>query len=256
MARTVRAALLCALPAFALPTAAPAQSSDATLPSRCNDQAVEPARVVLACADAGFYADDLAWTDWGASAARAEGTAHVKRCDPDCATDDRVDSYPVVLVADRLRDCSHGEPQYTRVRYEFPGDSPFPPDAPGTLDPYTDFPCPRPAAPRPRLTHMQLRFAAGASRFTTVTRVRLRLCAQRGIAYVDFKEHKTLGGETHGADNHEHTVRQRRRCQWHRFRWQLKDEFFGVGTYKVTARATDADLQLSNRITRRVFTSD
>src|SRR3712207_7775801 len=46
----------------------------ATLPSKCTDQVVAPARVILTCADAGFIAEGLAWTGWGAAQASATGT--------------------------------------------------------------------------------------------------------------------------------------------------------------------------------------
>jgi hypothetical protein len=58
MARQL-AAMLCTLLALAVGTALAVPASaraqeDATLPSECNDQTVEPTGVILACADGNF----------------------------------------------------------------------------------------------------------------------------------------------------------------------------------------------------------
>jgi hypothetical protein len=98
---------------------AAAQTPGATLPSQCLDQQVAPPSVTLTCADGGFIAHDLVWSDWGAAQAHALGTASVNTCEPDCAHGESKD-YAVELVADRLLSCSFGKPQYTIVTYRFP----------------------------------------------------------------------------------------------------------------------------------------
>src|SRR3954467_10648143 len=88
------------------------QASPVTLPSRCFDQRVEPSSVVLTCADGGFIAQELVWSDWGAARAKATGVASVNLCRPSCAEGKRR-RFPVELVAKRKRDCAYGRPQYT-----------------------------------------------------------------------------------------------------------------------------------------------
>ena len=112
------------------------------LPSKCYDQKVKPRRVILACGDAGFYATGLKWKRWGGGWADGRGVAHANNCDPSCA-EGTFGQYPVRLVATSRKRCRNGKRQYTRVRYSFPEDSPFPADAPGTTNPVTRFPCPR-----------------------------------------------------------------------------------------------------------------
>ncbi len=45
-----------------------------------------------------------------------------------------------MLTADRIKTCRDGSRRYTRVRYDWPAQSPFPTDAPGSRDPYVEFP--------------------------------------------------------------------------------------------------------------------
>jgi hypothetical protein len=249
------AALLAAL---WLPLLALAHGPDATLPSQCLDQRIAPETVVLACGDAGFIAQELVWSDWGAAQAHATGTAVVKTCDPDCATGGR-EEHPVALVADDLRDCAHGEPQYTRVTYSFPEASPFPPGSPGAEDPTVAFPCPVLPHEDPRITSMRLRLTghnAGSERYFVRVRVRLRVCAVRGRAEVVFNETKRAGGERFGEHTRIKRFRQSAGCQSHSFRWRLRDEFFGVGTYRVAATAWDKDSQFSRTVSRRQITLD
>lgn len=119
-----RATFLALLVAACLwPAGAAAQTPEATLPSTCLDQAVAPASVVLACADAGAITQELTWTSWGQPEATATGVLSVKTCQPSCAEGSR-EEYPVTLVASDLRDCSYGEPQYTLITFSFPADSP------------------------------------------------------------------------------------------------------------------------------------
>jgi hypothetical protein len=235
-----------------------AQTPTATLPSRCSDQQVAPVSVVLTCADAGFIAERLSWADWGAPAARATGVASVNTCVPDCATGGR-EEYPVELVADRLRDCDYGERQYTRVTYRFPAESPFPPGSTGDQEPTVEFSCPARPHSDPRVTRMHLRLSAHqppGSRYFVGVHVRLRICAVRGPVAVVVNESKRAGGETFGEHTRTLRHRQRARCQTRTFSWKLRDEFFGVGTYKVTVTAWDKDAQFSKSVSRRVVTID
>jgi hypothetical protein len=192
-----------------------AQAPEVTLPSECHDQEVAPVSVVITCADTGFIAQDLLWTNWGADRATATGIASVKTCDPDCATGGR-EEYPVTLVAEQLRACDDGEPQYTGVIYRFPAESPYPPGSPGAENPTVEFPCPiRPHAD-PKIKWMRLRLTGHnprPNRYFVRVHVRLRICAVRGRTKVVFNETKRIGGETFGEHARTLRYRQRSRCQ-------------------------------------------
>jgi sirohydrochlorin ferrochelatase len=86
--------------------------------------------------------------------------------------------------------------------------------------------------------------------------VRLRVCAVRGRSEVVVNETLRVGGQTFG--EHTRTIRfcQRSRCEAHRFRWRLRDEFFGVGTYRVAATVWDRAAQFSKTVTRKQSTLD
>lgn len=140
--------ILVALVALACAVAAPAApAAQVYLPSNCVDQKVKPKRVIVTCADAGFVLTGMTWRQWGQSRAQATGTARVNDCEPSCA-DGTVRSYPVRATVSGRKRCRNGRRQYTRLRYSFPEESPFPPDAPGSKNPTARFPCARTMDPR------------------------------------------------------------------------------------------------------------
>jgi hypothetical protein len=49
--------------------------------------------------------------------------------------------HPVVLIAENIKECGPGDPRYTKVAYAWPAGSPYPPDAPGSQEPYLAFGC-------------------------------------------------------------------------------------------------------------------
>jgi hypothetical protein len=254
----MRRALVGMLLALCCTASADAQTPGATLPSKCLDQQVAPLSVILTCADAGFVAHDLVWSDWGAAQARATGTATVKTCDPDCASGGTED-YAVELVADQLHDCEHGQPQYTLVSYRFPGASPFPPGSPGADDPTVGFPCPKRRHADPRIKSMKMRSTghhAGGDDYFVRVHITLRVCAIRGRSKAVLNETKRIGGQTFGEHTRTIRFRQRSACQSHKFSWKLRDEFFGIGTYRVAATVWDADSQFSRTVSRRSVTTD
>ena len=51
----------------------------------CTNPSVEPAEIVLACADYGALLQGLHWTSWTAAGATAVGTLVYNDCVPDCA---------------------------------------------------------------------------------------------------------------------------------------------------------------------------
>jgi hypothetical protein len=71
-----------------------------------------------------------------------------------------------------------------------------------------------------------------------------------------FNETKRIGRHTFGEHTRSIRFGQRSRCERQRFRWRLRDEFFGVGTYKVAATVWDRDAQFSETVSRKKTTLD
>jgi hypothetical protein len=126
-------------------------------------------------------------------------------------------------------------------------------------DPTARFPCPKRPHADPRIRGMKMSLTGhgppGDDYFVRV-HVRLRVCAVRGRSEVVVNETLRVGGQTFG--EHTRTIRfcQRSRCEAHRFRWRLRDEFFGVGTYRVAATVWDRAAQFSKTVTRKQSTLD
>jgi hypothetical protein len=83
---------------------------------------VRPRSLVLACADANFYATGIRWTTWKASSATGSGTAHLNDCDPYCAAG-HFRTYRIALRLGVPRRC-HGRLELTQVTWSFPGRKP------------------------------------------------------------------------------------------------------------------------------------
>ena len=139
--------------------------------------------------------------------------------------------------------------------YDWPQGSPYPADAPGSVNPYVKFPCP---LPRPTLNGMRMRLTghdAGANYYVRVT-VRLRICAPRQRMTATFQERKTLGSTTFGRYARSVAFSHAGGCRWRTMKWKLRDEFFGIGTYSVTGQLFDSQGKTSRRLTRRSVTND
>jgi len=74
-------------PATAQARAAGLASVDAGIKvyGNCQTPSVEPAEIVLACADGNALLEDLHWTSWTATSATAVGTFVYNDCTPNCA---------------------------------------------------------------------------------------------------------------------------------------------------------------------------
>jgi hypothetical protein len=83
---------------------------------------VRPRSMVLACADANFYATRIHWTSWQPRTAAGSGTAHVNDCTPYCAAG-HFHVYPLTLRLDRPQRC-RGRLEFTRVAWSYPGRKP------------------------------------------------------------------------------------------------------------------------------------
>jgi hypothetical protein len=66
------------------PAAAPVDAQ-VKVYGNCTTPTVEPAEIVLACADYGAMLDGLHWASWTATSATAVGTLEYNDCTPSCA---------------------------------------------------------------------------------------------------------------------------------------------------------------------------
>ena len=92
--------------------------------SRSAVAVVRPRSIVIACADANFYATGLKWTRWDMRGAEATGVGHENDCTPYCAAG-HFHTYRLAVRLDRVARCgSRKELQFTRVTWTFPGAKP------------------------------------------------------------------------------------------------------------------------------------
>jgi hypothetical protein len=71
------------------PAAAAPVDAQVRVYGNCKTPAVEPAEIVLACADYGALLAGLHWTSWTATSATAVGTLEYNDCAPSCAAGHR-----------------------------------------------------------------------------------------------------------------------------------------------------------------------
>ena len=65
---------------------APASAGSTTYVTfNCTSTKREPARIMFACGDGGYYVDNLDRSSWGVKLAKGRGTFHFNDCKPDCA---------------------------------------------------------------------------------------------------------------------------------------------------------------------------
>jgi hypothetical protein len=74
-----------------VPTSGPPVDAAIEVYGDCTRPSVEPAEIVLTCADHGEVLRGLHWTSWTASSASALGTLDYNDCEPNCADGHRHD---------------------------------------------------------------------------------------------------------------------------------------------------------------------
>ena len=79
----------------------------------CGPLAAAPRTLTLACGDANYGLDRLAWHGWGRPRATATGIARANDCTPNCAAG-HFHSYRVTATADRLNACGRAR-TYARL---------------------------------------------------------------------------------------------------------------------------------------------
>jgi hypothetical protein len=90
------------------------------LPSKCNNEKIQPRTVIIGCADLSFVLRGLDWgRSWGGPTAVATGKALVNDCRPDCASGTS-SRYPIVVTAGNPKKCIHLT-QYKRLVVRFTG---------------------------------------------------------------------------------------------------------------------------------------
>ena len=135
--RALRTLITLSLAGIALcSTGSPSSATTAQryLPNCLGQLQLRPRVVYLACADGNFGVKQLAWVVWGGARAVGVGRAWANDCQPSCVAG-HTHEYPAVLILTGSQRCPNGKLAYRKVTYAFIGRSPFPPEAPGTLDP-------------------------------------------------------------------------------------------------------------------------
>jgi hypothetical protein len=98
------------------------RGADVRVLADCKKAELQPASIVVTCADAGFALEDLEWSSWGGKAAIGQGTAAVNDCKPDCASGE-VKDYDASVELSDIQDCP-GFQQYGSVTVDFTGEGP------------------------------------------------------------------------------------------------------------------------------------
>ncbi|MGH2972157.1 MAG: hypothetical protein ACRDLE_08555 [Gaiellaceae bacterium] len=88
----------------------------------CGPTVSKPSSLVLACADANYSLERIAWRGWGGSTATAKATARANDCKPYCAAG-HFHTYPVTVTADKLTGCGL-TPTYARLTIVYAGARP------------------------------------------------------------------------------------------------------------------------------------
>jgi hypothetical protein len=104
--------------ATAPPAAAAPVDTHIRVYGNCTSPAVDPAEIVLACADYGALLEGLRWTNWTAASATAVGTFEYNDCTPSCVEGHHhaVPGTRLTLTVPPGRRVARGEPHDRRAR--------------------------------------------------------------------------------------------------------------------------------------------
>jgi hypothetical protein len=121
----VRSSILIAVLAAAALAATASAASLPAVQTQCTDKSarVKPSKIVIACADGGFYATGLRWSTWTASAARGHGTAHQNDCNPACF-DGHFHTYRGLSIRLSRPHTCHGRREFGRLSWRYGADRP------------------------------------------------------------------------------------------------------------------------------------
>ncbi|HEY2074047.1 MAG TPA: hypothetical protein VGG88_10775 [Gaiellaceae bacterium] len=88
----------------------------------CGPLVSKPSSLVLACADANYSLERIAWRGWGRATTTAKASVRANDCKPYCAAG-HFHTYPVTITADRLARCGLA-PSYMRLTIVYAGARP------------------------------------------------------------------------------------------------------------------------------------
>jgi hypothetical protein len=77
---------------------------------------IRPASVVIACADANFYADHIRWRSWSANGAVGTGIAHRNDCTPNCAAG-HFHASKVTVRLSKVVTCVKGRREFSKIAW-------------------------------------------------------------------------------------------------------------------------------------------
>jgi hypothetical protein len=142
MLATVSAAMLIAvtLPIAACgssssPSSATSGASTAGLTDCFSHTVVQPKSFILACADESVTALRLVWHGWGQATSIGRGIISYRTCNPTCAQGTQRQA-SVVIAVTRLQVCPDGRKRYTRLAYNYSGNTAGPVTMTDTCPPY------------------------------------------------------------------------------------------------------------------------
>ena len=77
-------------------------STSTTYLYNCSTRTQRPHEIILTCADANTYVNNITWTHWATNSAHAKGTLHWNTCTPTCVAGTRK-SKVITFVATHRR---------------------------------------------------------------------------------------------------------------------------------------------------------
>ena len=91
-----------------LSVATPATLSASGTPARtylynCSTLTQKPREIVLTCADANLWVNQITWTHWSSASAHARGTLHWNTCTPTCVAGKEKSATITFVATDRHR---------------------------------------------------------------------------------------------------------------------------------------------------------
>ncbi len=123
MGRWLKLAVVVAI--LAVPSiAAAAGTGNQTWAITCLREHYKPARIILACGDAGIWLGQLKWSRWTETTAKASGAYNENTCTPTCVAGHIV-SRPVEVTLSKPRTCpGRAHPAFGLATFTFPSGAP------------------------------------------------------------------------------------------------------------------------------------
>lgn len=117
------------------PSSASSGPRTAGLADCFNHTVVQPKSFILACSDGSVTASRLVWHSWGQATSIGRGIISYRTCNPTCAKGTQHQA-PLVIAVTRLQVCPDGRKRYTRLAYNYSGNTAGPVTMTDTCPPY------------------------------------------------------------------------------------------------------------------------